>query len=380
MAVLNFAHREITTKIVYFGPAGAGCTTNVCRMWEALTETDGRRGRLHRFGAVGDSEQTCFFELRSVPDRVGEFGVRYRIYSMPGGVDDPTHREEVMRGVDAVVLVVDARPDGGPPNEEALLELEDLVSAAGLDLATLPVVVQVNHTDAPDARPMPEVTFALNPFGFPVIEAAAVSGRGLHETFAAITTLARERLLDNLRGDPAAVHLTAVHDDQPLDDDAVARAHRIALDADLPAPQTASNTGPRTPAPLHEVEVAFQPREFAGSYPVRVVDAAIDDGRVYIDVELKRMGDDGELQQLRVRLANRPTDAPAVPQAPSFSLVTEDSQPSVMGVTDHLPDKVDLTTLPTPADAPELPAVLYGIIGVAGGLLIGGLLGFLVFA
>ncbi|MCB9670210.1 MAG: GTPase domain-containing protein [Alphaproteobacteria bacterium] len=380
MAVLNFAHRQITAKIVYFGPKGAGCNTNVRRLWETLEGTPGlSRGRLHRFGAAEAPEHTWFFDLKpdgEVGDEVSGFSVRYRIYSMPGGVDDPTHRQEVMRHVDAIVLVADSRPDANAPNEDAMLELEELVGAQGLDLAKLPVVLQVNHLDHANARGADDVTFALNPFGFPVIQAVAREGEGVRETFDTIAELARARLADNIAGRDGAVQLMALHDDADPSDDELVRSHASRLvDAPTPDPQTqTSNKGPSTPAPADAVEVPFQPREFAGSYPVRVVNAAIDDGQVFVDVELERMGG-GEVRQLRVKLANRPTDAPAAPRAPAFSVVTEDP-PSVMGVTDHLPDKVDFHTPPPPAD---LPPVVYGLVGVVGGAVAGVLLGFLLF-
>lgn len=382
MAVLNFAHREITAKIVYFGATGAGCDTNVSQLWDALEGTEGTRGRLHRFGSKNARETTCFFDIRIPDTEVSGFTVRYRIYSLPGSVDDPTHRDEVMRDVDAIVLVADSRPAAGPGNEDAMLELEGLIDAQGLDLAKLPVVLQVNHLDDDGARAADDVASPLNPFGFPVIEAAAKTGRGVSETFDAITAITRARIEDNLHGEDGAVNLSAVHQQNGPTDDQVAQTHRRALSSNTPPAQTqTSNSSPRTPAPLHEIEVPFQPREFAGSYPVRIMNAAIEDGKIHIDVELEKMGG-GDVRQLRVRLANRPTDATAVPRAPSFSMVTEDSVPSVpsvMGVTDHLPDKVTFDGL-AGDDAYDLPPITYGIIGVAGGLLIGGLMGFLVFA
>lgn len=378
MAVLNFAHREITAKIVYFGAPGAGCNTNVQALHAALEAEEGDRGRLHRFARSNAQEHTWFFDMQPSAATLSGFSIRYRIYSMPGGVEDPTHRAEVMRKVDAIVLVVDSRARAASSNETAMLELEEVVASQGLDLAKLPVVLQVNHLDEPDARPASDATLALNPFGFPVVSATATEGTGVRETFDTITALARERLADNISGGGGAVSLVAEHRATRETDEDVARQHERALSPTPEAQTTTRNAGPTTPAPADEVEVAFQPRDFAGSYPVRIVKSDIDDGQVFVDVELERMGG-GELRQLRVFLANRPTDAPAVARAPSFSVIdTTTTPPSVMGVTDHLPDKVSFTPEP-PAAPDDLPPVTYGIIGIAGGLVAGLLLGFLLF-
>lgn len=378
MAVLNFAHRQLTAKIVYFGPPKAGCNTNVQALWDGLgSDASLEPSRLHRFNAPDGSEQSLYFDVRGDHELDG-FGVRYRIYSLPGGIADPVHRREVMRGVDAIVLVADSRPEANAPNEDAMLELEELVGEQGLDLAKLPVVLQVNHLDEPRARGADDVTYALNPFGFPVLEASARDGEGVRETFDAIAALARERIADNLRGGDGAVKLTAIHEPHARTDEDVARDHHAVLhDPATPKAQVTTKNGPQTPAPADEVEVPFQPREFAGSYPVRVIQALVEEGKVFVDVELERMGG-GDVRQLRVHLANRPTDAPAVARAPQVSLVSSNPTPSVMGVTDHLPDKVDFKAADHPSD--DLHPVTYGIIGVGGGILVGLLTGFLLFA
>ncbi len=355
MAVLNFAHRQLTAKIVYFGPIDSGGDAQVRTLWE---QSDGpqvdHRGRLHQLGPAG----TSFFELRLEGEHVAGFAVRYRIYSLPSGIEDSTHQREVLRQVDALVLVVDCRPGRGPANEEALLELETLVHDQGLDLAKLPVVIQLVHTDHPEARPRDDVLFALNPFGFPVVDTEGSAS--VREAFEQAARRARERLAENLAGRDGALQITALHDVRGTP----------PCSSPTPAIQTAPNKSPPTPPPADEIEVPFQPRDFAGSHPVRVMAAAIEDGQVYVDMELERMGGGG-LRQLRVRLANRPTDSPAVERSSAVA-----SPPSVAGVTDHLPDVIEIK--PT-VEHPDLPPVLYGIIGVIGGMVAGVLLGFLLF-
>ena len=374
MAVINFAHREITAKIVYFGATGAGCNTNVRALYEMLGDT-APKSRLHKFGPDDSVERSWYFDLTVPAEMLSGFHLRWRIYSMPGGLKLDAHREEVMRGVDAIVLVTDSRADAGSDNERALLELEEQLASQGLDLAGLPVVLQVNHTDREGARDESAVVFDLNPYGFPVFSAAAKRHAGVKETFDAVCERTVERVRQAMAGEEGAIALTAMHRPNEPDDQEVVRKHLAAILKDSvssrpnPAPAADSPTGD---PPGNQVEVPFQPREFAGSYPVRIVDASMLDGQVVVDVEFERMGG-GETRQLRVKLANRPTDSPAMPRP--VDLPVPSASPA-LNVTSHLPDKVDLTPM---VDEPDMPPVLYGILGVGGGIAAGLMLGFLLF-
>ncbi len=376
MAVINFAHREITAKIVYFGATGAGCNTNVRALYELLGDT-APKSRLHKFGPDDSSERSWYFDLAVPAEMLSGFHLRWRIYSMPGGLQLDVHREEVMRGVDAIVLVTDSRPDASADNERALLELEEQLANQGLDLAGLPVVLQVNHTDRDGARDESAVVFDLNPYGFPVFSAAAKQHAGVRETFEAICERTTERVRQAMAGEEGAIALTAVHQPNEPTDQAVVRQHLAAIlkDSAVQRPHasgTPDASGTPAEPPGNQVEVAFQPREFAGSYPVRIVEASMLDGQVVVDVEFERMGG-GETRQLRVKLANRPTDSPAMPRP--VDLPVPSASPA-MNVTDGLPDKVDFNT---PVDEPDIPPVFYGVLGVGGGIAAGLMLGFLFF-
>ncbi len=149
MATINFAAREITPKIVYFGASGAGCNTNVERLWSLLKGK--KKSPLHRFGPKEPQERSWYFDVVPLRDPPVEgFQLCWRIYSLPGGIEDSAHREEVISGVDAVVFVADARPDRNQANIDHMLQLEALLTRIGLELSVMPVVLQVNHTDAPD--------------------------------------------------------------------------------------------------------------------------------------------------------------------------------------------------------------------------------------
>lgn len=372
MAVINFAHREITAKIVYFGATGAGCNTNVRALYTLLEEAE-HKSRLHKFGPPDTRERSWYFELRRPSVQVRGFSVRFRIYSMPGALEQEQHRDEVMKGVDGIVMVADSRKEAAAENDAALLELEEVLSAQGLDLAGLPVVIQVNHSDRESAREESAVVFDLNPYGFPVLTAAAKSHTGVVETFAQIADTAVQRLQMALDGEDGAIALRALHRAEEETDADVIREHLASIQGPVGPAAFLEPDNTATP-PGDEVEVPFQPREFAGSYPVRVMDATLENGQVYVDLELERMGG-GELRQLRVRLANRPTDSPAMPR-PVVVTNTSNTGSPVLDALKHLPDKVDLHHEPR---GPEMPPVFYGVLGISGGIVTGLLLGFLLF-
>lgn len=382
MATINFATREITAKVVYFGAKGAGCNTNVERLFGAVGAK--AKGQLHKFGARDDEERSLFFEYRPTGDSpLDGFATRWRVYSLPGGVGLAAHREEVMRGADAVVFVADARPDRNTGNVDALLALEGLLGGLGLELAAMPLVIQVNHTDAADARPLSDVTFDLNPYGFPVLTSVAREGKGVAETHAEITGAVVARVRDALAGNEAAVTLTAVHDAAQELDAELIRKHVETIQersAVTPSVEEVATDEGAAAAPDHsqlpegpQVEVAFQPREFLGSHPIEVIGASVDGDKVWVDLVMERMGG-GESRRLTVVLANRPTDTPAVARSPASPAAQQVVQAD--RVFDYLPEPDEVRVEPEEATT-DLPGIWYGILGITGGVLIGLLLGYL---
>lgn len=363
MATLNFAQREITAKLVYFGASGAGCNTNVKQLHKRLDRA--RSSPLHAFGPRDAETRSYFFEHRADAEIHG-FAVRWRIYSLPGSIPLAAHREEVMRDVDAVAFVADARAERDAANVDALLELERLLSLQGLELAAAPVVIQINHNDAQDARPADQVLFELDPYGFPTVSAVAREGRGVLDTFRELTGALVPRLRDSLSGSDAAVALSAVHRTEPETDEDVVRAHLEAIQARAASTPEAAlfEQLPLTvedAEPAVESAVPVQPRELAGFRPVQLLSAQVVDHGVIVELLMRRTGSE-EVRTLRLRLENRPPDPPPPLVAP----------PPADPIADYLPDSVDLGP---PAD--DLPPVAYGVLGLVGGLLMGLLSGYL---
>ncbi len=372
MAIINFATREITAKVVYFGATGAGCNTNLKQLHKLLSTSE--RSQLHKFGPSDSPERTYYFDYVTPDDRgVNDFRMRFRVYSLPGDLTLPAHRQEVVSEVDALVFVADARAARATANMDSLLELERMLSLQGLELAAVPVVLQVNHVDSSDARKISDVVFDINPYGFPVISAVANDHRGVVETHTEITGATMARIRDNMAGNEATITLTAVHRQTRETDEDVVRGHIEAIQgATQSTPQqqehgTVSN-GEGVVLPTPTVEVPFQPRDFVGSHPVSVLAARVENGTVAVDVVMEPMGG-GSPRRLTVHLANRPTDTPPVPRHAPPSVV-----PSENRVSNYLPERVDFTQPPSG----DLPGVWYGILGLGAGVLIGALTSYLV--
>jgi signal recognition particle receptor subunit beta len=385
MATINFATREITAKVVYFGAPGAGCNTNVERLH---AQVPGRsKSALHKFGPPDVEEWSEYFDYVSTePAPLESFSMSYRIYSLPGDISLPAHREELVRNVDAVVLVADARGPRNRANVDALLELESLLKTLGLEMSSLVVVIQVNQMDADDARPLADVVFDLNPFGFSVVPAVARAGEGVIETHQEVAAGIALRVRNGIVGLTPALPVTAIHvPERETDAEVIGRLVDAIREASavVTIEQVSEDSHPQGQSyasedvePGPEVEVAFQPRELVGSHPVRVLQADVLGDRVRVDVLMERMGG-GEPRRITVWLLNRPTDTPPVPRSPPGP--PKDPTP-VDRVFDYLPDDQDFTESSGDWDAQEndLPAVWYGVFGVSSGILIGLLSGYLV--
>jgi signal recognition particle receptor subunit beta len=395
MATINFATREISAKVVYFGATGAGCNTNLERL-HALLDVKSKSA-LHRFGPGDSEERSLFFDYRS-PDAgpVEAFALTLAVYSLPGGISLAAHRDEVLREVDGVVFVADARVDRNPANVDALLELESLLGSVGLDISDLPVVIQVNHVDDDQARRIDDVVFDLNPFGFAVVRAVARQDEGVVATHAEVVTALSARIGHALSDQTPGLRLTAVHDPNRPSDAEVVRAHieQIALRAAVTpeVEEVLDRIAPLDEAQLEAlidalpdgptVEIAFQPRELVGSHPARILGAQVQGDQVHVELLMERMGG-AEQRRLTVVLANRPADSEPLPRptraSPPSPLLDDDDEEldeDLPDVFDFLPQD-DLPLLVT-REPEDLPGVWYGILGVASGILIGLLSGYLV--
>jgi signal recognition particle receptor subunit beta len=186
MVVVSYSGREINAKIVYYGPGLCGKTTNLEKIYDSVPET--HRGRM--VSMKTQTDRTLFFDL--LPLDLGELQgmkTRFLLYTVPGQVYYNATRKLVLKGVDAVVFVADSDPEKMAENRESLSNLEANLKAYGLDLKTIPWVLQYNKRDLPNALSVEEMNRELNPHNVPTYEAQAVNGGGVFETLRGVSKI-----------------------------------------------------------------------------------------------------------------------------------------------------------------------------------------------
>ncbi len=186
MALFNYATRELSAKIVYYGPGLSGKTTNI-EMVHKLLRPD-QKGKL--ISLPTETDRTLFFDF--LPIELGQikgFKVRFHLYTVPGQVFYNATRRLVLQGVDGVVFVADSQRGMEGSNEESLRNLIENLSTYGKNLDELPFVLQYNKRDLKNVATIAEMNAYLNPRNVPVQEAVAVSGPGVTETLVAVSRL-----------------------------------------------------------------------------------------------------------------------------------------------------------------------------------------------
>src|SRR5205823_13024987 len=149
MSLVNFAAREITCKIVYYGPGRSGKTTNLQYVFGRVPES--RRGRM--VSLATHTDRTLFFDFLPLDlGSISGFATKFQLYTVPGQVYYAATRKLVLQGVDGVVFVADSQSRQLAENIESLQDLHANLADEGHDPRTLPLVMQYNKRDLPAAE------------------------------------------------------------------------------------------------------------------------------------------------------------------------------------------------------------------------------------
>jgi signal recognition particle receptor subunit beta len=197
MVLFNAATKELTAKIVYYGPGLCGKTTNLQHIYDALPQ-DGR-GRM--LSLATQTDRTLFFDF--LPIELGTIrGMKTRIqlYTVPGQVFYDATRKLVLRGADAVVFVADSQAPALESNKESFQNLIDNLKDQGTDLEKLPHVIQWNKRDTPNALPPDVLDREINRFHAPTFEASAIRGDGVRDTLTGVAKLVLKSLAERYGG------------------------------------------------------------------------------------------------------------------------------------------------------------------------------------
>jgi mutual gliding-motility protein MglA len=199
---INRRKKELNLKIVYYGPALSGKTTNLQRI-HAQTRPN-LRGELISLKTRED--RTVFFDYLMLElGAVAGLRPRFNLYTVPGQVYYASSRKLVLRGADGVVFVADSHPQRMKANREAMRDMQTYLQELGYNSATMPLVVQFNKRDLAMAMPLPALRSSLQLNGqHPYFEASAIQGQGVFDTLRAIIKKVMVQVQGNLQASAAA--------------------------------------------------------------------------------------------------------------------------------------------------------------------------------
>ena len=191
---LNFAAREVAIKLVYYGPALSGKTTNLKALHELVRE--GSRGRLMTLETKDD--RTLFFDMLPLVFKAetdaGSMSLRVKVFTVPGQVVHASTRRLVLQGADGIVFVADSQIAETENNADSFLDLRANLKELGRSLSQVPMVIQFNKRDLPNIRTDEELDELARRGKEPVYKACAMKGEGVLECFFGLLDRSWKRL------------------------------------------------------------------------------------------------------------------------------------------------------------------------------------------
>jgi signal recognition particle receptor subunit beta len=178
MVQINMAAREITLKVVYYGPALSGKTTNLQQLHSLIDPAS--RGKMVTLDTADD--RTLYFDFLPIQFGAGKgVSVKIKLFTVPGQVMHKSTRKVVLAGADAVAFIADSQRSCASANAYSWRDMEANLRANGIDFDGIPKVVQFNKRDLPDVKPLVEIRKAWA--DIPTYPAVAMRGEGVIETF-----------------------------------------------------------------------------------------------------------------------------------------------------------------------------------------------------
>lgn len=186
MSLVNYATREITCKIVYYGPGRSGKTTNLHYIYGQVPSD--RKGQM--VSLATQTDRTLFFDFLPIDlGSISGFTTKFQLYTVPGQVYYQTTRKLVLQGADGVVFVADSQARQLDENIESFQDLHANLADHGVDTRTMPLVLQYNKQDLPTdlILSVSELEDQINFRNVPAFPADALHGPGVFETLRAIS-------------------------------------------------------------------------------------------------------------------------------------------------------------------------------------------------
>ncbi len=192
MVLFNYATKEITAKIVYYGPGLCGKTTNLQFVYDSLPSNN----KSKMLSLATKTDRTLFFDFLPLDlGKIRGMRTKLQLYTVPGQVYYNSTRQLVLKGADGIVFVADSQDHATDANIESLQNLEDNLKRQGVRIREIPLVMQFNKRDLSNALPVAAIDAEVNKLGVPHFESVATMGLGVEETLKGITQLVLAHLV-----------------------------------------------------------------------------------------------------------------------------------------------------------------------------------------
>src|SRR5712691_11228425 len=192
MVLFNYATKEITAKIVYYGPGLCGKTTNLQFIYDSLPTNS----KSKMLSLATKTNRTLFFDFLPLDlGKIRGMRTKLQLYNVPGQVYYNSTRQLVLKGADGIVFVADSQDAAIEGNVESMQNLEDNLKRQGIRITEIPIVVQYNKRDLPNALPVADLERRVNKLHSPHFESVATTGIGVEETLQGITQLVIAQLV-----------------------------------------------------------------------------------------------------------------------------------------------------------------------------------------
>lgn len=192
MVLFNYATKEITAKIVYYGPGLCGKTTNLQFVYDSLPSNN----KSKMLSLATKTDRTLFFDFLPLDlGKIRGMRTKLQLYTVPGQVYYNSTRQLVLKGADGIVFVADSQDHATDANIESLQNLEDNLKRQGVRIREIPLVMQFNKRDLSNALPVAVIDAEVNKLGVPHFESVATMGLGVEETLKGITQLVLAHLV-----------------------------------------------------------------------------------------------------------------------------------------------------------------------------------------
>jgi len=241
MVLFNYATKEITAKIVYYGPGLCGKTTNLQFIFDSLPSNN----KSKMLSLATKTDRTLFFDFLPLDlGKIRGMRTKLQLYTVPGQVYYNSTRQLVLKGADGVVFVADSQDFAVDANQESFQNLEDNLKRQGIRISDIPVVIQYNKRDLPNAKPVKDLEEAINRLRVPSFESVATTGIGVELTLKGVTQLVLNHLVKKyalegkgtLEGEISVLNAAG---EQSTEKDSVWADDVMASTVALPEPQKA---------------------------------------------------------------------------------------------------------------------------------------------